>query len=206
MRKATRIAASLLGLFAGFGGPEHGFFEIAQGSVRPAGLVFPSMGPPCDPETAWHACEPAITIIPNLLVTGILAMVVGLVTMIWSVAFAQKKYGGIVLILLSIALLLVGGGVAPPVIGIVAGAVATRINKPLTGRAGRTWAFLARLWPWPLVAFFVWSLGQFLVGHFSNELLQKGAALSMLLMVGFLVLSIVTARAYDASDRGQAVL
>jgi hypothetical protein len=121
--------------------------------------------------------------------------------MIWAAAFIHKKHGGLVLILLSIALLLVGGGLFPPVIGAIAGVVGTRINTPLTRQPGRVLRFLARLWPWPLVAFFAWAFGQFLVGHYFNDLLQKSGFLSPLLIVGLLVLSIAAAYACDVQSR-----
>jgi hypothetical protein len=138
-----------------------------------------------------------MTVIPSFLLTGILATVLGLITMIWAAVFVHRKHGGIVLILLSIALLLAGGGLFPPVIGIIAGVIGTRINAPLTRQPGSVLRFLAKLWPWPLVAFFVWAFGQFLVGHFFNELLQKSGFLSPLLIVGLLILSILAAYASD---------
>jgi len=197
MRKATRIVASALGIFAGFGGPEHGYFEILQGHVRPDRLIIAAIGPPCDPEKVWNLCEPAMTVIPSFLVTGILATVLGLITMIWAAAFVQRKHGGIVLILLSIALLLVGGGLFPPVIGIIAGVVGTWISAPLTRQTGSVLRFLAKLWPWTLVAFFIWAFGQFLIGHYFNEFLQKSGFLSPLLILGLLVLSILSGYASD---------
>jgi len=200
MRKATRVVASLFGIFAGFGGPEHGYFEILQGNVKPSSIMINSIGPPCQADKVWHACEPAMTVIPSFLVTGILATVIGLITMIWAAAFVQSKNGGIVLILLSIALLLVGGGLFPPVIGIIAGVVATKINAPLTRQPGSVLRFFAKLWPWPLVAFFVWVFGQFVVGYFFNEFLQKSGFLIPLLIIGLLVLSILTGYAYDLHD------
>ena len=206
MRKATRVDASLFGLFAGFGGPEHGYFEILQGNVRPDSLIIAAIGPPCEPEKVWNLCEPAMTVIPSFLVTGILATVIGLITMIWAAAFVQRKNGGIVLILLSIALLLVGGGLFPPVIGIIAGVIGTRINAPLTRQPGSVLRFFAKLWPWPLVAFFVWVFGQFLVGHYFNEFLQKSGFLSPLLIIGLFVLSILTGYAYDVHDGDRVVV
>ena len=164
MRKATRVVASLFGIFAGFGGPEHGYFEILQGNVKPSSIMINSIGPPCQADKVWHACEPAMTIIPSFLVTGILATVIGLITMIWAAAFVQSKNGGIVLMLLSIALLLVGGGLFPPLIGIIAGVIGTKINAPLTRQPGSVLRFFAKLWPWPLVAFFVWVLDNSLSG------------------------------------------
>jgi len=197
MRKATRIVASLLGVFAGIGGPEHGIFEILRGSVPPEGLFFPSMGPPCDPEAIWHACEPAMSVIPIFLLTGILATVVGVATMIWAAAFVQRRRGGLVLIMLSILLLLVGGGLFPPVIGVVAGAVGTRIHARPAGRPSPVSRLLARLWPWSLVAFFAWLLGQFAIGHFFNAWLMESGLMVPLFILGLMVLSIVTAWARD---------
>jgi hypothetical protein len=200
VRKATRVVASLFGIFAGFGGPEHGYFEILQGNVRPDSLIIAAMGPPCDPEKVWNLCEPAMTVIPSFLVTGILATVIGLITMIWAAVFVHRKHGGIVLMLLSIALLLFGGGLFPPLIGIIAGVVATRINAPLTRQPGSVLRLFAKLWPWPLVAFFVWASGQFVVGYFFNEFLQKSGFLIPLLIIGLLVLSILTGHAHDAHN------
>ena len=74
MRKATKTVAMWLGIAAGLAGLEHGYFEILQGNTRPPSLAFPSMGPPCDPAVAWSACEPAMSILPSFLLTGVLAL------------------------------------------------------------------------------------------------------------------------------------
>jgi len=118
-----KVAASALGIFAGIGGPVHGPGEILQGNVAPSNIVF----------QAWPSLralngEPAMTIIPNLLVTGILAIIVGVLLSVWSAKFVSRKHSGLVMILLSIALLLVGGGLIPPLFGITAGVVATVFN------------------------------------------------------------------------------
>lgn len=197
MRKATRIVAASLGVFAGIGGPEHGIFEILRGNTRPEGIMIAAMGPPCNPEEVWHLCEPAMTILPNFLVTGILATLLGIVTMIWAAGFVHRKRGGLVLILLSIGLLLFGGGLFPPVIGIVGGVLATRIHVPVSkGPTGFT-RLLASLWPWSLVLFFTWLLGQFVIGHFFNDFLMRTGFLAPLLILGLMILSIVSAIAYD---------
>lgn len=97
-----------------------------------------------------------MTIIPNLLITGVLAIIVSLSIMVWTVAFVQRKNGGLVLILLSILLLLVGGGFGPPLIGIIVGAAGTKINAPLPWWRKRlsvnTRRLLSKLWPWSLIA------------------------------------------------------
>jgi hypothetical protein len=153
--------ASTVGAVVGLAGLEHGFFEMLQGNATPSGIVIDAIGPA---QELWPgASERAITVIPNFLVTGILAMVMGLLVTIWAVAFVQRKHGAWILFLLSIVLFLVGGGAAPIVLALSASAVATRIGKPLTWwRAHlsvKARGHLAKLWPWSIIAFVLvfWS-------------------------------------------------
>ena len=126
-----RAAASFIGVFAGLGGGVlHGVGEILQGNTVPSGIMIEAW-----PELTTLAGEPAMTIVPNFLLTGILAVIFGLVVAIWAAAFVQKKYGGLVLILLSIIMLLIGGGIIPPIFGVIAGIVGTRIRKQRVARA-----------------------------------------------------------------------
>ena len=121
--KKLRIAASALGIFTGLGGATHGSGEILQGNVAPSDLVFEAW-----PSLTTLGGEPAMTIIPNLLVTGILTIIVGLIVAIWAGAYIERKWGGLILILLTIALLLVGGGLIPPLFGFVAGILGAILN------------------------------------------------------------------------------
>ncbi len=201
MRKATRITATVLGLTAGAAGIEHGIFEIMQGNIRPDGLMIASIGPPCVPELTWNACEPAMTIVSSFLITGILAVLFGLLVMVWSALFVQRRHGGLILILLCIPLLLFGGGIFPPLIGIIAGALGTRISKPLNSEGSRLSGGLLRalaaLWPWSLALFVVWVLGQWVIGHFFNDWLLANGYLIIIMVLGSLVLTIITVYARD---------
>jgi hypothetical protein len=124
----TRVAASALGIFAGLGGASHGPGEILQGNMAPSGLVIEAW-----PELTALQGEPAMTIIPSFLITGILTVIFGLIVAVWAAKFVQRKNGGIILILLSIIMLLVGGGLFPPVFGVAAGLIGTRI-KPINNQ------------------------------------------------------------------------
>jgi hypothetical protein len=201
MNRATRIVASSFGAFAAIGAIEHGIFEIMQGNVAPAGVMISSMGPPCVPAEIWNACEPAMTILPNLLLTGIAAVVLGVIAMVWSLFFIARPHGGLVLLLLSLAMLLFGGGIFPPLIGMAGGAMGARINAPIawwrrrfSGGAGR---FLAALWPWTVIVFLVGLLGQFVVGHFFNDFLLQNGALILVLIPLLLVVTVLSAFAWD---------
>ncbi len=127
MKNATRITVSTFGIIAGIAGIEHAIGEILQGNIVPNGIVIDSW-----PNSELYKIlsgEPAMTIIPNMLLTGILALIMSLIFMIWAIGFIHKKYGGLVLILLSFILLLVGGGFGPPILGVIVGLVATKINS-----------------------------------------------------------------------------
>ncbi len=154
VESATKVVVSTFGVLLGIAGIEHGVGEILQGNIAPGGIVIKSWGE--SKLFSILAGEPAMTIIPNLLITGVLAIIVSLSIMVWAVAFVQRKNGGLVLILLSILLLLFGGGFGPPLIGIIVGAAGTRINTPLPWWRKRlsvnTRRFLSKLWPWCLIA------------------------------------------------------
>lgn len=153
MRSATRTTVSTFGALAGLVGIEHGIGELLQGNVAPDGVMILSW--PGSELFGILAGEPAMTIVPNLLVTGTLAILVSLVFLVWATMFVQRKHGGLVLILLSVVLLLVGGGFGPPILGVIVGLAATRINAPLTWWRTHLSAgsrrILANLWPWCLV-------------------------------------------------------
>jgi len=147
---AARIVASIFGVLAGLGGLTHGIGEVLQGNIAPDGIWIYSWTQ--GPIATNMGGEPGITLIPNLLATGILTIIVSLIIIIWAAAFVQRKNGGRILLLFSVILLLVGGGVGPPIIGILAGMAGTGIEAPLTWwskhlsvNLGR---FLATLWPW----------------------------------------------------------
>ncbi len=151
MGRATRIFVAVFGGLAALAGIEHGLGELLQGSVRPAGLVIESW-----PDSAFfriQSGEPALTVVPDLLAAGVLTIVVSLVLLVWSVAFVQRRHGGLVLIGLSLVLLLVGGGFGPPLLGTLVGFTAVLGGAPpAVRRPSAVPAWLPALWPWSLAA------------------------------------------------------
>ncbi len=198
MNNALRTMAVSLGVLAGLAGLEHGYFETLQGNVPPNSLMIYSMGSPCEPNRIWNACEPALTIIPSFFVAGVLTIVMGVVVLLWSAAFLHDKRGGQSLVLLCLPLLLLGGGVFPPVIGLIGGLVATQINASPAGWRirfpGNSGHFLAGLWPWSLFIFLAWMLaGQWIVGYFLNDFMLRNGWLVPLLVLGLLAVAVLTA-------------
>jgi hypothetical protein len=155
MRNATRIIVSMVGILCGISGLEHGFFETLQGNATPSGLLISAIGPA---NRFWPGgTETALTVIPNFLITGILAMLASLAVIVWSAAFIQRKGGAAVFLLLSIFQFLVGGGFAQIFLVIVTAAAATQVNHPWNG-----WGvllpdvlrrFMAKQWWWLLIVF-----------------------------------------------------
>ncbi len=203
---ATRIFVSTFGaLLVGVAGIEHGIGEALQGSVPPDGLMIQSW--PGPGLFRMLGGEPALTIVPNLLITGILAILVSLIFFVWAAFFVHRKNGGLVLILLSIIMLLVGGGIFPPVFGIILGAVGTRIHAPLTWWRAHLPAgllqFLAKLWPWSfgagLIAWLSMFPGLILLAYFFDVEDNPDLVLTLLLgLVGFFFLTIIAGFAYDS--------
>ncbi len=207
MNSATRVVASVFGALAALAGLEHGVGEVLQGNVRAAGLIIQSW-----PDAAFfriEAGEPAMTIVPNLLASGVLTIVVSLVFLAWAVGFAHRRHGGLVLVGLSIVLLLVGGGFGPPLLGIIVSLTATRIGAPLTWWRTRLAPAIRRLlaasWPWAFGA----SMGAWLMlvpglPILSYTLGVEDSALVVVLFfsaMGLLALTIVSGLARDAERR-----
>jgi hypothetical protein len=67
-----------------------------------------------------------MTLIPSFTVSGIVTVILGLAVTIWAATRIQSKNRALVLILLSLMMLFVGGGLIPPVFGVVAGIIGAR--------------------------------------------------------------------------------
>lgn len=204
MSSATRITVSTFGAIAGLAGIEHGIGEILQGNAAPEGVMILSW-----PDSELFAIldgEPAMTIIPNFLVTGVLAILLSLIFLAWSTMPVERKRSGLVLILLSILMLLAGAGFGPPMLGVILGVAAMRMNAPQTRRRAflpdKLRRFLARLWLWCfVVAVISWLMlmpGTMLLDYFfgvSNPDMVVSAV--GLPAFGFLLLTIFTGFARD---------
>jgi len=163
---AARSIAMSFGILGGIGAMIHGVGEILQGSVKPEGIFIPSWTQ--GPIALYFDGDPAITIVPNLLYTGILAVIISTIMILWSGACLNRKHGGLVLVLLAVGALLFGGGGGPPILALIAGLSGLGINAKYTWwrkhLSNRTRHILAAAWPY--VFFVCLANGLFLVvGH-----------------------------------------
>jgi hypothetical protein len=204
MRNATKATVSALGALMGVVGIEHGIGEILQGNVAPAGIMFQSW-----PDSAFFRIvggEPALTIVPNLLVTGILAILISLSYLMWATLFVQGKNSGLVLILLSSLMLLAGGGIFSPIIGMILGILGTRINAPLTWWRAHLSVhlrhLLGKVWPWSFAACLIAWLFLFpginILGYFFGVNDPNLMVMLILFAFGSLLLTIFTGFAHDS--------
>lgn len=151
MNRATHINVTTIGILFGFSGITHGIGEIVQGN-QPTGGLFINAVAAGSRWSRWaEGGEGAFTIVPNFLATGILAVLVGLAIIYWSLYRVHKDWGPGVFLLLFVLLFLVGGGIGQVIFFIPAWWVATRIHRPLTwwrnGLPASLRKPLARLWP-----------------------------------------------------------
>jgi hypothetical protein len=214
-RTATIATVSVYGCIAGLAGIEHGMGEVLQGNTVPAGILFASW-----PYSAFFrsvAGEPAMSLVPNLLASGVLSILASVAMAVCAVGFATRKRGGLAIAVLSIVMLVVGAGFGPPLLGLVVALAATGAGSRRARAAAATrdspsrgWRrFVAAAWPWLLGASIAaWILvmpGTMLLDRFVGvrgvDALVPAFTLTAF---GALALAILTARIRD-NDRQRAV-
>jgi len=153
-RTATHLNTMVLGIVFAIAGLHHGFFEALQGNVPTGGWGIASIG---EAQRAWEGgSDAAITLIPNFLATGIAAMAVSVLVVLWCLFALRGRHGRTVFLLGFVLLALVGGGIGFILFYVTAWAYATRMGRPLRWwrrvLRPRARAALAGVWPWALGA------------------------------------------------------
>jgi hypothetical protein len=153
-----RVVVAAFGILCGLTGIIAGFFVIRQGNIAPSGFVISTIG--SNYIMAEDFTYFAVTIIPNLLVTGILSIIISCSVIVWSVRFVHRKNGALILLALSIMQMLVGGGWVID-LAIITCIIATRIDKPLNWWRShlptRLRFWLAKLLTYSLIAYTIVS-------------------------------------------------
>lgn len=156
--RASRLVIGAFGAVVAMAGLEHGIGEMLQGPIATPGILIESW-----PNAAAFEVlsgEPAMTLFPNLFLAGVATVVAALVFATWAVRFVVRRHGGLVLIGLAVLLLLVGGGLAPPLIGVILGLAAVRMTAA-SRTPGAVARALAPLWRWALGVGVICYLGLF---------------------------------------------
>ncbi len=153
-----RVVVAAFGTLCGLTGLIAGYFEIQQGSIAPSGFTISTIG--SNYSMADDFTYFAVTIMPDLLITGILAVITSCLVIMWSLGFVHKNTGVLIFLGLSIMQMLVGGGWVID-LAIITSILATRIDKPLNWWRShlptklRSW--LAKLLPISLVVYMIIS-------------------------------------------------
>lgn len=199
-----RVLAAAGGLLAGIGGFVHGIGEVLQGSGSPGGIVFESW------TTGGIARnlggEPAMSLVPDLLVSGVLTLGASVAVAWWAVRFADHQHGGRGLAGLSVLMLLVGGGFGPPVLGLLAALVLGAANRSrhhapawVRGRAGHA---LAAAWPtlfWLCLADYAFlALGSVVTGIVLDVDISSAFVYGLFFAVLAMPAAALAGTAYDA--------
>ena len=202
--KGTRLVVAAFGILCGLTGIIAGFFEVLQGNIAPSGITISTIGPNYTMSEDFTYF--AITVIPNLFITGILAILFSCSVIIWSTRYLEKKNGALILLGLSIAQMLVGGGWVID-LATITSILATRINKPNTWwrkhlpDSLRLW--LVRLFPFSVLAYALISISMLaltILGVNSEPLIKllEPLAAAMFLPI---ILMILGGIAYDIAPR-----
>lgn len=151
MNRATQTLAMTLAILAGVMGIEHGLGEALQGYRPTEGVFILSW-----PDSAFFEImsgEPAMTVVPNTLITGILAIFFSTIFLTVVLRFKLRRQslpylGGLLLLML-----LTGGGFGPPILGTIAVLIGLKVDAPLRGWQKlpmKTHRVFSILWPWSL--------------------------------------------------------
>lgn len=206
---ASRVVSSVLGVYGGLLGFEHGIGEILQGDQAVPAIRINAYGSAGLPFPFGH--EPAMTFLPTYLSSGVTAAITATLIMIWSAFFSTRKPGPFVLFLLSILLLFVGGGYGPIpilILAVIAG-FESRFQLGIWRKSpSMLQRFLALLWIWFLAMIFIIILASIMWGFvggmnnpsFSRETYTSIAMASGLLQVFFALLATLAADAKDAEN------
>jgi hypothetical protein len=152
-------------------GLEHGIGEVLQGN-RPTGGMFIASWP----GSAFleiMAGEPAMTLIPNYLATGLLAICFSCLFLV----LVLRPRPDVRLMLALLALMLItGAGFGPPLLGLIVVLIAVKRDSPLRGwrklPAGLH-GTLGDLWPWSfglcMLGWLMMFPGSALVAYFTGS-------------------------------------
>lgn len=187
----------------------HGFFEVLQGNVPLETGKILAIGPA---HRMWeYGGEPALTLIPNYLLTGIASLVISVSVFIWAIAFMDKRYNLYGVILLTVFMLLFGGGLASPTFMMLAILTTIYIKKPSKFFTSTTLGYrlksLKILWPFSLYLLSVFVLIALIAGVSGYPFLmvfKPELAINVLRSYGLVVtfvfgpITILSAMAFDA--------
>ena len=159
-----RLVVASFGILCGLTGIIAGIFEVLQGNNPTGGFVISTIGPEYTMYNDFTYY--AVTIVPNFILSGVLAITISSLVMFWSIRYIHRRHGALILLMLSVAQMLVGGGWVID-LGFMASILATMIGKPLDwwsrNLPDRIITMLVRLFPLSIIVYGLISLGMLVI-------------------------------------------
>lgn len=201
-RSALKTIAVWYGSIVGIAAILHGFFEFLQGDKKITDPFIDAIGPH---QRIWeYSGLHAISYAPTYLLAGILAICMGMVLIIWSLLYLDKKGSTIILALIVIITYLVGGGYGPPLslgtLAIIASLLSEKKIVDLSHYSNSgTGKLIIKSWPWSLILFAVvffssvllnivgWPLTVLIGIQATNDFIWFLVFLMIFLMIGSLL-------------------
>jgi hypothetical protein len=113
----TTKAVTVIGLLVAMAAAEHGVGEIVRQPSLSDGPFIESW--PDARVFEQLSGEPAMTVLPDPVVAGVVTVALSALFAWGAIRNGSYRHAGVALLTLSVALLLAGGGLAPPLIGIL---------------------------------------------------------------------------------------
>jgi hypothetical protein len=135
----TRAITSTFGAIAGLSSMAYATAEALEGHAKPTAVFFTLNG------------QPAITVLPDMLLTGLIGLCLSLAFTLCALFFAKRWQGGLAMLLIACLQIPFGAGLVRLFQAMIYSLVGTRINRPLM-----LWdailrqplrSQLSRLWP-----------------------------------------------------------
>ncbi len=199
------ITILVIGIYAGILGIIHGIGEILQGNSPTTSLLIYAFNCAGAPEDYWHACLPAMTLIPNYLFSGIIVIIFSLIQIYWVIFRLSKPKGYIVQFIVALVMILVGAGFYSGFYAILCGIFSIFYQKEpkmiKSYRFSALFILLSKLWPYTLIIFFLMSLFQWAFGMYFNNFLLSISSVTFVVEWGLVFLSFICSLLKDTARR-----
>lgn len=199
MNKFTRKTVLVIGIYACILGAVHGFFEISHGFSPTDGVLISAVPVNTAVVDIWHANLPAISVIPNYLITGLITILLS-GYLIYYMAFALKsKRDSYKLLIISILYVLIGAGFIPFFllgICIISTLFLTSLKQKELPRKLKSWG--RPLWTIGLTIYIVMVIAEWIIGLFNNHMMFQLKYVWFIAKTGLPILLILLAYQNDS--------
>jgi len=174
MNNSVKISLIIVGLYECILSLLHGIFEMLQGFTSTNGIFIYAISKINQGKEMWHGNFPAITILPNFLITGFCSILLSVLIFLYLFTRKNTKYNIYILIGLSILLLLFGGGFVPFFLLMITSFSSLIINKKFNYRENKVPKNIFKIiWIMSIFTLFFIAFMEWIIGYFVNDIMVK---------------------------------